>query len=576
MFRRIHDTPRNHRNQQVANGTDSPKNRIQMSEPDHATDTLLPVDESRGEMLSGVRLVSLLTLGSRITGLVRDSGMAALFGNGPIMDAFTVAFRIPNLARRLFGEGALTAAFLPALVREMEQKGRDSAWRLASALFVVLAIVLCGLVAVTEVALLIARSLSDSPDTRLLIGLAAVMVPYLIVICLAAQVGAVMHSMNHFKWPAFIPVLLNLVWIAGIFLIAPLVDTPNEKIYAIAAVVVFGGLTQFVVPLPALFRLGFRFDRSWWRRSEPTRSETIAGIKSIATTMMPVLLGLSVTQFNSVLDSFVAWWFANSADGVLSDWVSIETGTAAALYFGQRMYQFPLGVLGIALGTVLFPRLSRHSERKRMDLLRDDLTMGLRLVICIGVPASVGLCLLAEPLTDLLFRHGKFDDNDALQTTAMIKGYGCAVWAYCGLLILNRAFYAVDDQKTPLRIGLWAMGLNLILNLTLIVFVGGVGLALGTAISSAVQCLGALVLLQKRIGRVDVRGCRVTLAKTAVASGVMGAVCLATLSLVPAGLGFWVRVLRLFVPVTGSLVTFWVMSRVLKLREVDMLLRQSG
>ena len=380
-------------------------------------------------MLSGLRLVSLLTLGSRVTGLIRDSGMAALFGNGPIMDAFTVAFRIPNLARRLFGEGALTAAFLPALVREIEQKGRDSAWRLASALFVVLTAVLCGIVVVAEVGLFVAGSLSDSPDTQLLVGLAAVMVPYLIFICLAAQVGAVMHSMNHFKWPAIISVLLNLVWIVGIFVVAPMFDTATAKIYAIGVVVVVGGVMQFAVPLPALFGLGFKFNRSCLGRSNPDRTQTIAGVRAIAKTMLPVLLGLSVTQFNSVLDSFVAWWFANSADGFLSDWVSIEAGTAAALYFGQRMYQFPLGVLGIALGTVLFPRLSRHSERDRLDLLRDDLAMGLRLVICIGVPASIGLCLLAEPLTDLLFRHGKFDDNDARQTAAMIKGYGSAVWA---------------------------------------------------------------------------------------------------------------------------------------------------
>ena len=206
--------------------------------------------ESQGEMLSGLRLVSLLTLGSRVTGLIRDSGMAALFGNGPIMDAFTVAFRIPNLARRLFGEGALTAAFLPALVREIEQKGRDSAWRLASALFVVLAAVLCGIVVVAEVGLFVAGSLSDSPDTQLLIGLAAVMVPYLIFICLAAQVGAVMHSMNHFKWPAIISVLLNLVWIVGIFVVAPMFDTATAKIYAIGVVVVVGGVMQFAVPLP--------------------------------------------------------------------------------------------------------------------------------------------------------------------------------------------------------------------------------------------------------------------------------------------------------------------------------------
>ncbi|MFK7817841.1 MAG: murein biosynthesis integral membrane protein MurJ [Planctomycetaceae bacterium] len=531
-------------------------------------------EHSQGAMLSGLRIVSLLTLGSRITGLVRDSGMAALFGNGPIMDAFTVAFRIPNLARRLFGEGALTAAFLPALVREMEHKGRDSAWRLASALFVVLAVVLTLIVVAAEAALLIGYSFATSAESQLLIGLAAVMVPYLIVICLAAQVGAVMHSLNHFKWPAFIPVLLNLVWIVGVFAVAPFFSTPRSKIYSIAAVVVVGGVMQFVVPLPALFRMGFRFDRTWLKKSDPHRAETIAGVKSIAATMLPVLAGLSVTQFNSVLDSLVAWWFANAGSEVASSYINIEPGTAAALYFGQRMYQFPLGVLGIALGTVLFPRLARHAERNRVDLLGEDLTMGLRLVICIAIPASVGLCLLAEPLTDLLFRHGNFDDQDARQTTAMIRGYGCAVWAYCGLLILNRAFYAIDDQKTPLKVGMWAMGLNLILNLILITIVGGVGLAFGTAISSAVQCLIVLRILQQRIGGIDLAGCGVTVAKTAVATTLMAVVCLLTVDAIPSGTGIGMRTVRLLTPVGTSIAAYWVLSRALRMREVDLLLKR--
>ena len=531
---------------------------------------------SQGDMLSGLRLVSLLTLGSRVTGLIRDSGMAALFGNGAIMDAFTVAFRIPNLARRLFGEGALTAAFLPALVREMENKGRDSAWRLASALFAVLAVFLTAIVVVAEVGLLVGRTFSTSADTQLLIGLAAVMVPYLIFICLAAQVGAVMHSLNHFKWPAFISILLNLVWIVGIFAIAPYFETAREKIYVIAVVVLAGGLAQFLVPLPALFRLGFQFDSTCLKRSSSHRDETVAGVRSIVATMLPVLLGLSVTQFNSVLDSVVAWWFANSDSNFAADYINIESGTAAALYFGQRMYHFPLGVLGIALGTVLFPRLARHSERKRTDLLADDLAMGLRLVICIGVPASLGLCLLAEPLTDLLFRHGQFDNNDARQTTAMIRGYGCAVWAYCGLLILNRAFYAINDQQTPLRAGLGAMVLNLLLNLILIVFVGGVGLALGTAISTSIQCLVVLWLLQRRIGRIDLASCGSTLARTLIASAVMAAVCIGTLNLFGEESRLLMRALRLLAPVAASLATFWLMSRLLAMREVDLLLRKQA
>lgn len=531
--------------------------------------------QGQRDIVSGLRLVSLLTIASRITGLVRDSLMAAMFGNGPIMDAFSVAFRLPNMARRLFGEGALTAAFLPALVRETELHGRDSAWRLASALFVVLAVVLVAVVGLGEVVLLTMRAFAESADAELLLGLAAVMAPYLIVICLAAQVAAVMHSMEHFTWPAFVSILLNGTWIAGILIVGPLIDSQTGRIYVIAAVVVLGGCLQLLVLMPVLFRLGFRFDRNWFRKSNPNRIETIAGVRSIGMTMMPVLLGLSVTQFNSVLDSLLAWWFAGDPANSSQAFV-VESGTAAALYLGQRMYQFPLGVFGIALGTVLFPRLSRHAERNQLDSFRDDLAMGLRLVICVTVPASVGLCLLAEPLTRVLFQRGVFDETDVSQTVAMIRGYGSAVWAYCGLLIMTRAFYALDDQKTPLRVGIVAMFFNVALNFVLLAAMGGVGLALATALTCSGQAFVVLLLVKQRVGNLDLRSCVVTLGKTALATVVMSAACVAVLAALPGSGSTLVQGTRLLAPFVASLVSYWCMSRVLGMREIDMLLKRGS
>ena len=527
------------------------------------------------DIVSGLRLVSLLTVFSRITGLVRDSLMAAMFGNGPIMDAFSVAFRLPNMARRLFGEGALTAAFLPAMVRETELRGRESAWRLASALFMVLAVVLLAIVGLSEIVLLSLRAFAESADAKLLLGLAAVMVPYLIVICLAAQVAAVMHSMDHFKWPAFVSVLLNATWIVGILLVEPLVESQTGRIYAISAVVVVGGCLQLLVPLPALFRLGFRFDRNWFRKSNPARDDTIAGVRSIGRTMMPVLLGLSVTQFNSVLDSLLAWWFASDT-APASQLFVVESGTAAALYLGQRMYQFPLGVFGIALGTVLFPRLSRHAERNQDDAFRDDLVMGLRLVICVAIPASVGLCLLAEPLTRVLFQRGAFDEGDVGQTVSMIRGYGSAVWAYCGLLIMTRAFYAMDDQKTPLRIGVAAMLLNVALNFLLLAVLGGIGLAIATAITCSIQVFVVLWYLRQKIGTIDFGSCVISLGKAMLATGVMTIACLAVLYSLPNSKTTLVQSTRLFGPFAASLAAYWCMSRVLRMHEINMLLDHSN
>ena len=409
--------------------------------------------------------------------------MAMLFGNGMVMDAFSVAFRVPNLSRRLFGEGALATAFLPVFIREMEQHDKTSAWKLASAVLTLLGVTLCGVVLLGEVLLWGISSLWDiGTEGRLLIGLTAVMLPYLILICLAAQVSAVLHAFNHFTWPALLPVLLNLVWIAAIWLLAPWWESTSSQVYMIAVCILVGGCLQLLAPLPTLFRLGFRYDSAW--RSAQSK------VTEIGKAMGPILIGLSVTQFNTIADSLIAWGFAQPEGGPLqmnlpgSPEYPVTAGTASALYFGQRMYQFPLGVFGVALGTVLFPLLSRHAERGRLDKLREDLSLGLRLVICIGLPASAGLVLLANPLTALLFQHGAFDAEDARQTANMISAYGTAVWAYCGLLIVHRGYYAVGDRKTPLYVGLAAVVLNLVLNLTLIWFLGGQGLAIATAVAA--------------------------------------------------------------------------------------------
>eukprot|EP00913_Durusdinium_trenchii_P028365 g26593.t1 len=398
--------------------------------------------------------------------------MAALFGNGIVMDAFSVAYRIPNLARRLFGEGALTAAFLPVFMREDKEAGRDSAWQLATSVLTALAVVLCGLVLLGEILLWVLYQFGGfSSDTQLLITLTSLMLPYLLLICLAAQVSAVLHALGHFTWPALLPVILNVVWIAGLWTVIPGLADPESQIYAVAGCILIGGSLQCVAPMPKLFQLGYRYRLVW--------SESKSAVREIGRAMLPIVLGLSITQINTLADSLIAWSFSAPADTVSPELLfgrvayPLEAGTASALYFGQRMYQFPLGVFGAALGTVLFPLLARHAQNQRLESVRDTLTTGLKLVICVGLPASVGLMLIATPLTVLMFQHGAFDADATRKTSTMIVAYGSAVWAYCGLLIVHRAYYAIGDRITPLRIGTVAVAANLIMNLTLIWFVGG-------------------------------------------------------------------------------------------------------
>ena len=516
--------------------------------------------------------MSACTLLSRVLGLARDMGMAALFGNGLIMDAFSVAFRIPNLARRLFGEGALTAAFLPVFMRELEQSGRESAWKLASAVLVRLAIVLSLLVLLGEGILWgLSAFASGSFETRLLLSLTAVMLPYLVLICLAAQVSAIQHALGHFLWPALSPVVLNVVWIAALgavlFLASPIV-----QVYAIAGAVLLAGFLQLVIPLPALFRLGFRFDRAW--RGTETR------LREIGRAMLPIVLGLSMTQINAVVDSLIAWQFsAPEAAGSrqeatdnrprTTDHYPLEAGTASALYFGQRLYQFPLGVFGVALGTVIFPLLSRHAERGRLDLLRDDLSLGLRLVLVIGVPASVGLVLMARPLTALLFQRGAFDAHDVTQTAAIIAAYGMGVWAYCGLPVVQRAYYAVGDRRGPLVAGVITLGLNLALNFALIWPLGGPGLAVATAVAAIVQIGLTCWYLQSRIGTLEWRPIVVTLVRTLTASAAMGLACAMALWQFGAS-----RIWGVVVPILIAVTVYFAAAWALRLDEIGLLFRR--
>ena len=538
-----------------------------------ATDLQPASQTPSSSLFSRLRLVSLLTLASRLLGLVRDVAMAALFGNGMILDAFTVAFRIPNMARRLFGEGALTAAFLPAFVRELETEGQSSAWRLASAVLTVLAMTLCGLVLIGELLLwAVSYWVETGPEAELLIGLTAVMLPYLVFICIAALLSAMLQAMNHFAWPAFLPVLMNVVWLIGIGTAYAWQDSPAARIHTIAWFIIVAGGVQLVALSPVVRRFGFRFSFDW--------PSTQSKVRDIGRGMLPILIGLSVTQFNTLADSFIAWGLAEpetalmsaSSSETLPNW-SLAAGTASALYFGQRLYQFPLGVFGVALGTVLFPRFSKHAEQGRHDRLRADLLLGLQLVIVIGIPASVGLVLLAEPLTALLFQHGAFDAADTSRTAEMIAAYGIGVWAYCGLLIVHRAYYAVGDRITPLRIGLAAVVTNLGLNFALIQPFGGRGLALATSFTAMLQVIAVVAMLQGRVGQLDWRSLLASVLRVSVATVLMAMACLATLGFLDGGASLSERLMRVAGPVVASLVVYSLAARLLGIREVGVLIR---
>ncbi len=496
--------------------------------PADATAPHRPPAEAPFSPLRALRVIIGSTMVSRVLGAVRDMATALVFGLDQTMDALAFALRIPNLSRRLFGEGALATTFLPAFTRVYERGGSQGpahAWQLASAIFSLLALILSAAVLLGELLLAVLwHEAAPGGKGQLLLGLTAVMLPYAVFICLAAQISAVLQARDRFGWPSVVPVILNVVWLAGLLLAHKLWKGQSSiQAYVVALSVLVAGGLQLALQVPALRALGFRFDRNWGAVWDEVRG--------IGRAILPVTFGLSITQINSVLDSLVAWVFSRPPTGSGhmplpgEPLYPLEAGSVSALYFAERVYQFPLGVFGVALGTVLFPLFARHAARHEFDRLRDDLSLSLRLVLVVGLPASVGMWAVADDLVQALLQHGRFDQADATRTAAMIAWYSLGVWAYCAIPVLFRGFYALGDRTTPLRVGMLMVALNLVLNVTLIWVLAERGLALSTAVAAMLQA-GLLTWgLQARLGRLDWSVLALTAARCVVACAVMLLVC---------------------------------------------------
>jgi putative peptidoglycan lipid II flippase len=524
-------------------------------------------------LIAGTLVTSIGTLASRILGMVRDMATAALFGlaGQGVADAFVIAYCIPNLFRRLFGEGALAASYLPVFSAELE-KDRKSAWQLASVVFTWLVALLSCLVLLGEgIFALIWIFWGDLPNVGLLMGLSAVMLPYLLLICLAAQLSATLHSLIHFSVPALTPTVLNLCWLAAAWFVAPYF-APDQaaQAYVVAVAIVIAGFLQVAVQVPTLRRLGFRYNYN------PSASRE--AVRRIVRSLAPMLIGLSVTQINTFNDRLMAWGFARAPDGPetiswLGDAVRypLEQGAAAAIYYGERVYEFPVGIMGVAVATAIFPLLSRHAARGDRGSLAADLALGLRMVICLGVPAGVGLIMLSEPTARLLFQHGQFTADDTARAARMIACYSSGVWAYCGSHVLVRAFYALGDSLTPVKIAVCVVGLNLILNLTFIWPLAEAGFAVATALSATVQVAVLLWTFSRRHAALDWRDLGITAGRTIVATLLMTAAGYGVLVAIAPAAGLLNALVRVLVPlgISGGIfcAAYWLLGG----RELQML-----
>lgn len=422
---------------------------------------------SSRSLLRSTALVGQMTLISRVLGLVRDATIAAMFGASAATDAFFVAFKIPNLLRRLFAEGAFSQAFVPVLASYKATSTPEEVRRLLDAVFSTLAMVLLGLTAVGILAAPVVISVfapgfvGDASRFGLSVELLRLTFPYLLFIALTALLSGLLNTYGRFALPAVTPALLNLSFIGCAVWLAPRLPQP---VHALGIAVLLGGALQLSLQLIAAWRLGFlpRFTR---RRHD--------GVRRILGLMLPALFGVSVAQINFLVDTLVASF--------------LEQGSISWLYYADRLMEFPLGLFGIALGTVILPRLSEHHARNEHDHFSGTLDWALRAVFTVTMPSAVGLALLAGPILSTLFQYGEFSERDVLMSARALMAYSAGLTGFIMVKVLAPGYYARQDTRTPVKIGVIAMLTNAVLCVVLGYSLSHAGLALATSIAAFVN-----------------------------------------------------------------------------------------
>lgn len=428
-----------------------------------------------------VRKVSGLTIISRIAGLIRDLVTVRIFGDTAIGSAFAAAFAIPNLFRRLFGEGALSAAFLPAYARLLNAEP-PAAHAIASLVIGILAVVTGVLTLLGGGALIaLALLLPHNPDREFSLILVAAMLPYMPLICVAAILGGMLQAHGRFGPWAAAPIILNICILAaaGPFFITPNAD-PHRWAYYIAGAVVAAGVIQVAWSLHML-----KGHAQWTRKFDAARHEA----RALLIRIIPALIGLGTLQLNAMFDTLIAMWPNWVGPTIAGRDYPLDEAANAVLFYAQRLYQFPLGVFGIAVATVVFPQLARASADPAAFVR--TLRNGIRLSLFIALPASVGLALVRDDLVRTVYSGlgGGFSAEGVARAASVVLGYSIAVWSYSLTHVLTRAFYAKGDTRTPMNAAIATVALNLSLNIILIWPLKEAGLAWSTAIASVAQVL---------------------------------------------------------------------------------------
>jgi putative peptidoglycan lipid II flippase len=496
-------------------------------------------------------IIGSLTGVSRILGFIRDIVIATAFGTGVAAEAFVVSFKIPNLLRDLVGEGAANSAFVPVLT-ECREKKKEEFWGLVSTLFFVMAAVLAvlsvlGVVFAPQIVKLLAPGFVDASDPvkfPLTVKLTRVIFPYIFLIGLSALAMGVLNSMRQFTASALGPIFLNLSMIAAGYFF--------EKRYgpmALVAGVLVGGVLQLACQIPPLLKAGFHF-------TKPTIGHESA--KKIGKLLIPRALGSALYQINVFVDSILA-----SFESI------VGPGGQSALYYSNRLFQLPLAIFGVAIAQALLPTFSTQLVKNDLKAFKETLTLAMRSLAVVALPASAGLIVLAEPIIRIIFERGRFDAYSTAITSSALFYYAFGLLSCCFIKVLVNAFYAMQDTRTPVKTMFFSVTLNVALSLIFMRVLGLGGLPLASSISATVNMALLYIQLRKRIGAVGEEKIVRTLLQAGAASAVMAAGCFVYKALVitpHAGDSRQMQSLLLAGGIVGSVAVYFAAARVLGVR----------
>jgi putative peptidoglycan lipid II flippase len=482
-------------------------------------------------------VVGAATLVSRILGFLRDLVVARAFGAGPATDAFFVAFRLPNLLRRLVAEGALSAAFIPVFTEYATKRTRADnlqMLRAVSGLMVLLlgALTVVGILAAPWILRVMAPGFFADPAVgTLTIGLTRLMFPYLFLVGLAAVAMGILNAQRQFMVPALSPVALNVGIIAGALLIAPRLAEP---VMGLAVGVLLGGIGQLVVQLPSVWRRGLL--------ATPRLALGHPAVRRILKLMAPVIVGQSASHLGTVVNTIIASFLA--------------AGSVSYLYYADRLIEFPLGVFGVAIATAVLPTLSEQAARRDPQALRETLSFALRLATFVSVPAAVGLFILSEPIVRVLYERGRFGPVDTAGTAAAVAMYAVGIVGLSITRVAVQAFFAMGDTRTPVKVSVGSMALNCVVAAALAQTHGHVGVAFANSTSATANALALAILLRRKLPGHAVRGARQAWLRTVAVSAGLAFALSATLRLWPSPAGRLAEAAWLATVIVGTVAAY--------------------